>query len=78
MRALLQRVRQASVDVAGARIAEIGPGMLILICVMQGDLEADADRLAAKIAKLRIFGNGEGRMNLSLKGKRPVSLLCLP
>jgi D-aminoacyl-tRNA deacylase len=45
---------------------EIGPGLLILICAMQGDTVADADRLAAKIARLRIFRDAAGKMNLSL------------
>jgi D-aminoacyl-tRNA deacylase len=66
MRALIQRVARASVAVEGAVIGEIGPGLLILICAMQGDTEAEADRLAAKIAKLRIFRDEEGRMNRSV------------
>lgn len=66
MRALIQRVTQARVEVEGAVIGEIGPGLLILICAMQGDTEAEADRLAAKIAKLRIFRDEEGRMNRSV------------
>ncbi len=66
MRALIQRVGEASVSIDGARIAEIGPGLLILICAMQGDTNAAADRLAAKIAKLRIFRDTEGRMNRAL------------
>lgn len=67
MRALIQRVTEASVRVDGQTIGEIGPGVLILICAMQGDSEAQADRLAAKISKLRIFKDDEGRMNKSLK-----------
>lgn len=66
MRALIQRVTQARVEVEGAVIGEVGPGLLILICAMQGDTEAEADRLAAKIAKLRIFRDEEGRMNRSV------------
>lgn len=66
MRALIQRVTQARVEVEGAVIGEVGPGLLILICAMQGDTEAEADRLAAKIAKLRIFRDEEGRMNRSI------------
>ena len=50
-----------------ATIGEIGPGLLVLICAMQGDTEAEADRLAAKIAKLRIFRDDAGRMNLSVR-----------
>ena len=66
MRALIQRVAQASVSVDGAVIGEIGPGLLILICAMQGDTDAQADKLAAKIAKLRIFKDDAGKMNRSL------------
>ncbi|MBE9638957.1 D-aminoacyl-tRNA deacylase [Salipiger mangrovisoli] len=66
MRALIQRVSEASVRVEGAVVGEIGPGLLILICAMQGDTEAQADKLAAKIAKLRIFRDDEGRMNRSV------------
>lgn len=67
MRALIQRVRHASVVVEGETIGEIGPGLLILICAMQGDTEAEADQLAAKIAKLRIFKDEAGKMNRSVK-----------
>lgn len=67
MRALIQRVSEARVDISKATVGEIGPGVLILICAMQGDTEAQADKLAAKIAKLRIFKDDEGRMNKSLK-----------
>ncbi len=66
MRALVQRVSRASVTVAEEKIAQIGPGLMILICAMQGDTEAQADRLAAKIARLRIFRDDGGRMNRSL------------
>ncbi|MEN9061487.1 MULTISPECIES: D-aminoacyl-tRNA deacylase [Ponticoccus] len=66
MRALIQRVTQARVAVEGAVIGEIGPGLLILICAMQGDTEAEAERLASKISKLRIFRDEEGRMNRSV------------
>lgn len=66
MRALIQRVSQASVAIDGAVVGEIGPGLLILICAMGGDTEAEADRLAAKIAKLRVFRDDEGRMNRSI------------
>lgn len=63
----MQRVHHASVSVNQKTIGEIGPGLLILICAMQGDTEAEADQLAAKIAKLRIFKDEAGKMNLSLK-----------
>ncbi|MDD7970376.1 D-aminoacyl-tRNA deacylase [Roseinatronobacter alkalisoli] len=67
MRALVQRVAQARVDVAGRTIGQCGPGLLILICAMQGDTVAQADALAAKIHKLRIFCDDAGKMNLALK-----------
>jgi D-tyrosyl-tRNA(Tyr) deacylase len=66
VRALLQRVTSARVEVNDTTIGEIGPGLLILICAMSGDTDAHADKLAAKIAKLRIFKDDEGRMNRSV------------
>lgn len=66
MRALLQRVTEASVSVEGEVIGRTGPGLLILVCAMQGDTEAEADKLAARIAKLRIFPDAGGKMNRSL------------
>lgn len=74
MRALVQRVSQAAVDVEGDRVAQIGPGMLVLLGVGVGDGEEQADRLADKVAKLRIFDDAEGRMNEPL-GEREV--LCV-
>ncbi len=67
MRALVQRVTQASVTVDGAQIGAIGPGLLILICAMTGDSADAATRMAAKIAKLRLFKDAAGKMNLSLR-----------
>lgn len=75
MRALVQRVTEARVDVGGTMIGEIGPGLLILVCAMQGDDEADADKLAAKIAKLRIFEDEDGRMNRSVVETRGAALV---
>ena len=66
MRALIQRVSEASVTVDGQIIGEIGPGLLILACAMAGDPPEAEGKLAGKIAKLRIFPDPEGRMNLSL------------
>jgi len=66
MRAVLQRVSHASVAVEGQIIGQCGPGLLILVCAMQGDSEAEADRLAARISKLRIFADAEGQMNRSI------------
>ncbi len=52
--------------VDGAEVGRIGPGFVILVCAMQGDSEAQADKLAAKIAKLRVFKDATGKMNLSI------------
>ena len=67
MRALLQRISEASVSVDGTVIGRSGPGLLILICAMAGDSEAQADQIAAKIAKLRIFKDESGKMNRSIR-----------
>jgi len=67
VKALLQRVTRASVTVDGQIVGQIGPGLLILICAMPEDTEAEADKLSAKIAKLRIFKDEAGKMNLSLR-----------
>jgi D-aminoacyl-tRNA deacylase len=74
MRALVQRVSQAAVDVEGNRVAQIGPGMVVLLGVGVGDGVEEADRLAEKVRKLRIFDDAEGRMNEPL-GEREV--LCV-
>ncbi len=75
MRVLLQRVSEASVTVDGDVIGEIGAGLLILVCAMQGDTEAEADRLAAKIGKLRIFKDDAGKMNQSVKDSGNAALV---
>ena len=66
MRALLQRVSEAKVEVDGALIGQCGNGLMILVCAMQGDSEEQADKLAAKISKLRIFKDDDGKMNKSV------------
>lgn len=66
MRALVQRVTEASVRVDGAVVGQTGPGAMVLICAMAGDTPAQADQMAAKIARLRIFRDAAGKMNLSL------------
>ncbi|MDE0885168.1 MAG: D-aminoacyl-tRNA deacylase [Myxococcota bacterium] len=66
MRAVVQRVSEASVEVAGERVAGIGAGLLALVAVGQEDAEEDAVKLARKIVGMRIFGDAEGRMNHSL------------
>ena len=74
MRALVQRVREAAVEVEGERVASIGAGMLVLLGVGRSDGEAEADRLADKVRALRIFDDAEGRMNEPL-GEREA--LCV-
>ena len=66
MRALIQRVSEAAVRVDGAVIGQCGPGLLVLICAMQGDDASVGKKLAAKIAKLRIFQDEAGKMNRSV------------
>jgi len=65
MRAVVQRVTEASVTVEGKVVGEIGPGLAILVGVTHGDTEAEARYLARKIANLRIFTDAEGKLNLS-------------
>lgn len=66
MRALIQRVARAKVEVDERITGEIGQGLLILVCAMQGDTEAEAEKLAARITKLRIFKDEAGKMNRSI------------
>lgn len=66
MRALIQRISHSQVDVDTITVGATGRGALILICAMEGDGEAEADKLAGKIAKLRIFKDSDGKMNRSL------------
>jgi D-aminoacyl-tRNA deacylase len=75
VRALVQRVSRASVDADGRRVAQIGPGLLVLLGVTHDDTAADADRLADKVRALRIFPDAEGRMNEPLGDGREV--LCV-
>lgn len=66
MRALIQRVSEASVTVDGETVGAIGPGLLVLVCAMAGDSPAQAEQLATKISKLRIFKDENGKMNRSV------------
>ena len=74
MRALVQRVGSASVEIDGEQVAAIGPGLLVLLGVTHSDGLAEADRLADKVRALRIFPDADGRMNEPL-GDREV--LCV-
>jgi D-aminoacyl-tRNA deacylase len=66
VRAVCQRVSEASVRVEGDVVGEIGSGLCVLLGVARGDVEADADGLAGKVARLRIFADGQGRVDRSL------------
>ena len=72
MRALVQRVRCASVAVDGRETAAIGPGLLVLLGVARGDSQEQADRLADKVGALRIFDDAEGRMNEPLGEREAI------
>jgi D-aminoacyl-tRNA deacylase len=74
MRALVQRVTRAAVDVGGERVGEIGPGLLVLLGVTHDDGVSEADWIVAKIRALRVFPDSDGRMNEPL-GERDV--LCV-
>ena len=67
MIAVLQRVREARVEVASQVVGAIGPGLLVLVCAERGDTDAEADKLLAKMLKLRIFSDATGKMNQSVQ-----------
>ncbi len=75
MRAVVQRVSAARVEVEGCVLGEIGAGLMILVCAMAGDGSAEADALAAKIARLRIFRDEAGKMNRSLRDVEGAALV---
>ena len=66
MRALIQRVSSAEVSVDGRSTGRIGPGLMVLVCAMQGDPDDAPEKLAARVAKLRIFRDEAGKMNRSV------------
>jgi D-tyrosyl-tRNA(Tyr) deacylase len=76
MRALVQRVSEASVSVGGEEVSRIGPGLLVLLGVGRGDGPEQADRVARKLLALRVFEDDEGRMNRSV-GESGGELLCV-
>ncbi|KGJ04980.1 D-tyrosyl-tRNA(Tyr) deacylase [Paracoccus halophilus] len=75
MRALIQRVAQAEVTVDGRSTGRIGPGLLVLVCAMRGDTDDAAEKLAARVARLRIFRDAEGKMNRSVTDLRGAVLV---
>jgi D-aminoacyl-tRNA deacylase len=76
VRALVQRVSQAAVSVEGEEVARIGRGLLVLLGVRRGDGREQADRIAGKLARLRIFEDADGKMNLSVS-EVGGELLCI-
>jgi D-tyrosyl-tRNA(Tyr) deacylase len=66
MKALVQRVSSAKVDIYGRTVGEIGPGLLVFICAIKGDAEHDLEYLVKKVSQLRIFGDEQSKMNLSV------------
>jgi D-tyrosyl-tRNA(Tyr) deacylase len=74
--ALIQRVSAAAVRIEGTEVAAIGKGILALIGVERGDGEAEAQRLAERVLAYRIFADGQGKMNLSLKEVGGALLAC--
>lgn len=78
MIALLQRVTQATVTVAGESVGAIGPGVLALVAVERGDREAQAERLLQRMLGYRMFADAEGRMNMSLRDLQHAGLLLVP
>jgi D-tyrosyl-tRNA(Tyr) deacylase len=77
VKALVQRVSEASVSIDGEVVGEIGPGLVVLLGVGHGDGEAEAARLAEKIARLRVFDDDGGRMNRSLTDLERGAALCV-
>jgi D-tyrosyl-tRNA(Tyr) deacylase len=77
MLALIQRVREARVDVAGETVGAIGAGLLVFVCAEPADVDAQAERLVAKLLKLRIFGDAAGKMNLSVQDLPGAGLLIV-
>jgi len=67
MKAVLQRVTQARVEIAGDTVGQIGAGLLVLLCAERGDSDIQADKLLAKLLKLRIFSDDAGKMNRSVQ-----------
>lgn len=71
---LLQRVREARVRIAGEVVGQIDAGLLLLVCAERGDSEVQADKLLAKLLKLRIFSDEQGKMNRSLQDRVAAGL----
>src|ERR1700712_5759143 len=77
MLAVIQRVREARVDIAGETVGAIDAGLLVLVCAEPADTEAHADRLGVKLLKLRVFADDAGKMNRSLQDVPGAGLLIV-
>ena len=77
MLAVIQRVSEARVDIAGETVGAIGAGLLVLVCAEPADTDAQADKLVAKLLKLRIFGDDAGKMNRSVQDLPDAGLLIV-
>ena len=77
MLALIQRVREARVEIAGETVGAIGAGLLVFVCAEPADGDAQAERLVAKLLKLRIFGDDAGKMNRSVQDVPGSGLLIV-
>ncbi|MEO5688916.1 MAG: D-aminoacyl-tRNA deacylase [Burkholderiaceae bacterium] len=77
MLAVIQRVREARVDIAGESVGAIGAGLLVFVCAEPADTHAQADKLVAKLLKLRIFGDDAGKMNRSVQDIPDAGLLIV-
>jgi D-aminoacyl-tRNA deacylase len=77
MLAVIQRVREARVDIAGETVGAIDAGLLVLVCAEPADTDAHADKLVAKLLKLRIFGDDAGKMNRSVQDVPGAGLLIV-
>jgi len=75
MKALLQRVSSARVEVEGRVVGEIARGLLVLLCSVKGDTEKDLEYTLKKVSQLRIFGDEQGKMNLSVRDIRGEALV---
>jgi D-tyrosyl-tRNA(Tyr) deacylase len=77
MLAVIQRVREARVDIAGETVGAIGAGLLVLVCAEPADTDTQADKLVAKLLKLRIFSDAAGKMNRSVQDVPDAGLLIV-
>ena len=77
MLAVIQRVLEARVDIAGETVGTIGPGLLVLVCAEPADTDAQADKFVAKLLKLRIFSDDGGKMNRSVQDVPGAGLLIV-